>query len=123
MHKFYHAYNQNYQLHKAPLIAQQEELDRQHAEAERIHKLIAFRHKTREEFTEKQKNRELLEAKTRSKASTMKYTKTEQALLGLESHLTLPEPHRRHSKETQSERVLHIQDSYQDSLKKYDLKT
>ncbi len=57
MYKFYHAYNENYSKYKEPLIRRQEEIDRETAEMQRIHRLIAFRNKTREEFAQKQKNR------------------------------------------------------------------
>lgn len=60
MYKFYHVYNENYAKFKEPVIKRQEELDREAGQMERIHRLIAFRNKTREEFARKQKTRELL---------------------------------------------------------------
>ena len=60
MYKFYHVYNENYSKFKEPMIRRQEEIDRETADIERINRLIAFRNKTREVFSKKQKNRELL---------------------------------------------------------------
>lgn len=48
---------------------------------ERIHRLIAFRNKTREEFAKKQKTRELLESRTtKDPRSTFKSVKTDHGL-------------------------------------------
>jgi|688.fasta_scaffold72855_4 hypothetical protein len=60
MYKFYHAYNDHFSKYKEPLLRKLEDQDRQNADMERIHRLIAFRNKAREEFQHKQKNRELL---------------------------------------------------------------
>lgn len=48
MYKFYHLYNENYAKYKEPVVKRQEELDREAAEMQRIHRLIAFRNKTRD---------------------------------------------------------------------------
>ena len=58
MYKFYHVYNENYSKFKEPMIRRQEEIDRETADIERINRLIAFRNKTRDVFSKKQKNRE-----------------------------------------------------------------
>lgn len=66
MYKFYHSYNDQFCKYKEPLLREQEEKDRQDADIQRIHRLIAFRNKAREEFLQKQKNRELLESRLRN---------------------------------------------------------
>jgi|JI6StandDraft_1071083.scaffolds.fasta_scaffold19037_6 hypothetical protein len=48
MYKFYHAYNEHYQKNKEPILRQQEQVDRENAERERIIRLIEFRNKTRD---------------------------------------------------------------------------
>jgi len=50
-----------------PKIKELELKDREQAEIQRIHRLIAFRNKAREEFQSKQKYREMLETKTYQK--------------------------------------------------------
>lgn len=66
MYKFYHAYNDQYTKFKEPLLRRQEERDREEAETKRIHRLIAFRNRAREEFLEKQKQREMMESRLRN---------------------------------------------------------
>jgi hypothetical protein len=68
MYKFYHYYNDKYSQQKEPKIKQLEEQDRQNAEMQRIYRLIDFRNKTREVFGNKQKTREVLEAKTKKQS-------------------------------------------------------
>jgi hypothetical protein len=52
------------------MIRMQEEQDREEADMQRIHRLIAFRSKAREEFMQKQRSREILEEKTRNGSNT-----------------------------------------------------
>lgn len=66
MYRFYHAYNDQYTKSKEPLLRQLEAKDRQDAEMQRIHRLIAFRNKAREEFLDKQRSREVLEERVRN---------------------------------------------------------
>lgn len=68
MYKFYHAYNDQYVRFKEPLLRKLEEKDREDAEMQRIHRLIAFRNKAREEFLGKQRTREVLEERVRNES-------------------------------------------------------
>lgn len=69
MYKFYHAYNDHYLQNKDIFIKQQEQSDRDNAEIQRIHRLIEFRNRTREEFFQKQKSRIRLEEKVHDSKS------------------------------------------------------
>jgi hypothetical protein len=71
MYRFYHAYNDQYARHKEPLLRQLQEKDREEAEMQRIHRLIAFRNKAREEFLDKQRSRVVLEERLRNDSSPL----------------------------------------------------
>lgn len=70
MYKFYHCYNDHFEAHKQPLIRRLEQQDREEAEAQRIHRLMAFRSSTRRLFAEQQRNREALEERSMNGSST-----------------------------------------------------
>jgi hypothetical protein len=134
MYRFYHAYNDQYSRLKEPLLRRQEEKDREDAEMQRIHRLIAFRNKAREEFFDKQRSREVLEERVRNESTPLTCgIRTAGRQLPVETKYksqstinndkyrngeTLTHPRR----DQQSERVIKIEDSYKAGVKKYDVK-
>jgi hypothetical protein len=94
--------------------------------------LIAFRSKAREEFLEKQKNRELLESRLRNESIPATCgIRTDSHILSVEtkykSQSTINNDKIRRErggprKMQQSERIIKIEDAYLTGLKKYDVR-
>lgn len=129
MYKFYHAYNDQYTRLKEPLLKRQEERDREEAETKRIHRLIAFRNKAREEFLEKQKQREVMESRLRNdslpntcevRTDTALNTEVKYKSQSTIHHAT--KANSRRQQQQQSERMIKIEDSYKAGMRKYDQK-
>ena len=109
-----------------------EQKDREEAEMQRIHRLIAFRNKAREEFLDKQRSRVVLEERLRNDSTPLTCAvRTAGRQLPVETKYKsqstinndkLRDSHTLPRTEQQSERVLKIEDSYKAGLKKHDMR-
>jgi hypothetical protein len=125
MYRFYHAYNDHYSRTKEPLLRQLEQQDRQQAELQRIHRLIAFRNKAREEFLDKQRTRAVLEERVRNESTPLTCgVRTAGRQLPAESKYKSQSTinNDKYHTQQQSERVLNIEGSYKAGVRRHDLR-